>query len=172
MYLGNEPGLEDCVTCRWCDGDEPCHHALHCTNDGRFPKHNDVQCSPGQETGSSADVRVEDRQAGDDVGTEGRPAVEARPPHPQQPRSGEHEQHIVGWKPLSVLRYPWPHLRAFPPHVHKLSNNLSISMNKHTTTNITLITSLVNTNKFPTHFLSLLFLKCSLSNQPFFQSRF
>jgi hypothetical protein len=92
------------------DGHKACHHALYSADDGGFPEHEHIQSSPRQEARRGAHMSVEHGQPGDDVGTEGRTAIEPRPPHPQQPRARKHEQHIVRRKPLPILRQPRPNL--------------------------------------------------------------
>ncbi|THU67722.1 hypothetical protein C4D60_Mb05t27710 [Musa balbisiana] len=97
-------------TCTGSDADEAGDHSLDGSDHGRLLEEDDVEARPHQEAGGGADVSVEHRQGGVDVGGVGVAAVEPRPTHPQQPGSRQHQQHVVGRKPLPVLGGPRPDL--------------------------------------------------------------
>lgn len=95
------------------DADEAGNHALNSADDGGLLEEDDIKPGPDEETSSGADVGVENGHGGVGVSGIGVSSIEARPPQPQQPRPRQHQQYIVGWKPLPVLGRPRSHLSTF-----------------------------------------------------------
>ncbi len=92
------------------DANEASDHALYCTDDGWFAEENDVKNCPCEETHGCTHIGVDDGDGGIHIGGIRVSSVESCPPQPQQSCSCQHEQHVVGWEPLSISRQPWSNL--------------------------------------------------------------
>ncbi|URD71901.1 hypothetical protein MUK42_36233 [Musa troglodytarum] len=93
-------------TCTGSDADEASDHSLHRSDHRGLLEEDGVEARPDKKAGGGADVGVEHRERSVYVGGVGVAAVEPRPPQPQQPGSGQHQQQVVGDKPLPVLGRP------------------------------------------------------------------
>nr|GMD09593.1 uncharacterized protein LOC100382111 [Ipomoea batatas] len=103
--------------------DQAGDHSLDGANNGGFLKVDNVKTSPNKETSGGANVGVEDGEGGIDVSAIRIAAVEAGPPHPQQPCPGQHQQHIIWWKSLPWKRKPPPHRLNAPTVYENVSHS-------------------------------------------------